>query len=138
MKNTLVLFICAVAVILGVASSGAQPAPTVTGSTLGSSIYFIQKPRPLVTLTSAGNYEHSSDASIRILRLTTTELVLECSHWLRYMNSIVLGGDYSTERVYWREYYSIKDGKLTLLRTVNAKVFPKQAEKIEWPEEGTN
>lgn len=80
-------FITLIIAVVLVASSRAQPTPTVTASMLESTIYFVHELRPLVTLTSAGNYEHSNDTSIRVLRLTTTELVLECSHRLQYTNS---------------------------------------------------
>ncbi len=38
----------------------------------------------------------------------------------------------STRRV-WREIYGARDGKVVLIKTIEAKVVPAQAERVEWP-----
>lgn len=40
--------------------------------------------------------------------------------------------DWSRRRV-WKEVYGVKNGKITLLKTIEGKIIPAQDERIEWP-----
>lgn len=40
--------------------------------------------------------------------------------------------DLRSQRV-WKEVYGVKDGKLILLETIEGKIVPAQAERVEWP-----
>jgi hypothetical protein len=75
-------------------------------------------------LDGAGNYTHDPDVTSRVILVSSTGLIIECSQPKTAAHPAAV----------WRERYSIFDGKIALAAVITEHLVPPQPAHDEWEE----
>lgn len=89
-------------------------------------------PLPDPVIRDDGLIKHGTEMHVKLAKLTETQVVLECSLYLE------TGAHYyavQPDNTFWREYYTVHDGKLLFDYVIQGHVVPAQPEHLEWDSE---